>query len=186
MKLIVGLGNPEKKYDNTRHNIGFMVVDSYAQTKRIEFKNSVKLNSLVYKDKDYVLLKPLTYMNNSGIAIKKAMDFYKIEKEDLLVIVDDFNIDFATLRLRYKGSAGGHNGLKSIIQNVGGDDFKRIRVGLGDVKNNCIDFVLSQFSKSDIKTLEEKVYPKTNEIIDSFIKGQDFDKLMNIYNVNES
>jgi len=186
MKLIVGLGNPEKKYDNTRHNIGFMVIDSYAKKNGIEFKNSPKLNSLVYKDKDCVLLKPLTYMNNSGIAIKKALDFYKIDKEDLLVIVDDFNIAFSTLRLRYKGSAGGHNGLKSIIENTSGDDFKRIRVGLGDVKNNCIDFVLSEFSKSDIKALEDNVYPKTNEIIDFFINGTDFDKLMNKYNINES
>lgn len=184
MKLIVGLGNPDLKYKNTRHNIGFMALDYYAKEKRYSFKKKKEFKGEVYLSKDFILLKPLTYMNLSGESVQAVSNFYKISPEDILVISDDFNIPFLKLRLRNKGSAGGHNGLKSIISQVGSENFKRIRVGLGSPEYDTIDFVLSKFSKEDIKQMDV-TFEKIKEAIDLFIEDKPFDIIMNKYNTNE-
>lgn len=184
MKLIVGLGNPDLKYKNTRHNIGFMALDYYAKEKRYSFKKKKEFKGEVYLSKDFILLKPLTYMNLSGESVQAVSNFYKISPEDILVISDDFNIPFLKLRLRNKGSAGGHNGLKSIISQVGSEDFKRIRVGLGSPEYDTIDFVLSKFSIEDIKQMDV-TFEKIKEAIDLFIEDKPFDIIMNKYNTNE-
>lgn len=184
MKLIVGLGNPGIEYKNTRHNIGFLVIDEFARSKNLEFKNSKPFKALIYKDNNFILLKPLTYMNLSGESVKKVQDFYKINSKDILIISDDFNLDFLRLRLREKGSSGGHNGLKSIISSIGTEEFNRLRIGLGEVQYDTVDFVLGKFDKDKLKKIES-IYPKTNEIIEYFIDGKPYDYIMNHFNVNE-
>ena len=185
MKLVVGLGNPELRYKNTRHNVGFMVLDNYAKENKYSLKTKKEFKGDIYISKEFILLKPLTYMNLSGESVRAVTNFYKIDAEDILVISDDFNIPFLKLRLRNKGSAGGHNGLKSIIASLGSEDFKRLRFGLGSPEYDTVNYVLSKFSKEEIKKINETL-KKTNEIIDMFIKGESFDLIMNRYNVNES
>ena len=185
MKLIVGLGNPGLLYKSTRHNIGFMVLDAYAKEHNLKFKNKKEFKGDVCIEKEFILLKPLTYMNNSGEAVLSVKNFYKIDVKDILVISDDFNIPFLKLRLREKGSSGGHNGLKSIIEKISSNEFNRLRFGLGSPEHNNIDFVLSKFSKDELEQIE-KTYPKTNETINEFIKGTAFDLIMNKFNVSES
>jgi len=185
MKLIVGLGNPDSKYQMTRHNIGFMVVDYYLNSinKEAKFKKDFKGN--VYVDKDYIILKPMTYMNLSGESVRAVTNFYKIEPKDVLIISDDFNIPFLKLRLREKGSAGGHNGLKSIIEQLGTNEFKRVRFGLGTPEFDIVNFVLSKFTNDDLDKIS-KTCQKTNEIIKDFIDNKRFDVIMNKYNVDET
>ena len=186
MKLVVGLGNPDLKYKDTRHNVGFMVLDSYAKEKGYTLKTKKDFKGDVYISKDFILLKPLTYMNLSGESVKAVSNFYRIDPTDILVISDDFNIPFSKLRLRQKGSAGGHNGLKSIIEELGSKEFKRLRYGLGASSfDSTIDYVLSKFTAEDLKIINES-FTTTNEIIDMFIKGESFDLIMNKFNVNES
>lgn len=184
MRLIVGLGNPESKYDNTRHNIGFMIIDHFALKNGYSFKTKNQFKGMIYQGQDFILLKPLTYMNLSGDAVRLVSSFYKIDSKDILVISDDFNLPFSKLRLREKGSAGGHNGLKSIINSLSTNEFNRLRYGLGDINNNAIDFVLSKFSKEEIKIIEDS-YSKTDEIIKDFIDGKPYDLIMNMFNSNE-
>lgn len=185
MRLVVGLGNPGQEYQNTRHNIGFMVIDSYANANNLSFRMKKDFKGEIYIDKDFCLLKPTTYMNLSGESVRSVASFYKIKPEDILIVSDDFNIPFLKLRLREKGSAGGHNGLKSIIQELGSQEFNRLRVGLGSPEINTINFVLSRFSKEETKKIEE-IYTKTNEIIKEFVLGKPFDLIMNRFNINES
>ncbi|MCI8342346.1 MAG: aminoacyl-tRNA hydrolase [Firmicutes bacterium] len=154
MKLIAGLGNPGKKYENTKHNIGFMVVDLIAKKFDIDMskiKNKGFQGSGVVANEKAVLLKPVTYMNLSGESIKETMAFYKISMEDLIVIYDDISLPCGATRIRKKGSAGGHNGMKNIIQHLGSDSFTRVRVGIGDKPSNwdLADYVLSGFSKDE-------------------------------------
>lgn len=111
MKLIVGLGNPGKQYVHTKHNIGFTALDSYAEANKIKYKKSIKFTAEIAKTEQAIYLKPKTYMNNSGLAVKKVMEYYHIEAKDMLVIFDDLNLPFNKLRLRPSGSAGGHNGV---------------------------------------------------------------------------
>ncbi|MCB9498456.1 MAG: aminoacyl-tRNA hydrolase [Bacillales bacterium] len=181
MKLVVGLGNPDRKYKNTRHNVGFMVLDAFANKNGYVLKEEAKFQGLVYKDQEFVLLKPLTYMNLSGDSVYKTASFYKISPEDILIISDDFNLPFLKLRLREKGSAGGHNGLKSIIASLSSESFNRLRIGLGEPEEGAIDFVLSKLGKKE-KAAFEEIYPQTNEIISEFIQGIPFDTIMNKFN----
>lgn len=153
MKLIVGLGNPGRKYDGTRHNIGFDVVDCLANRfgdgrYKESFQGEViKVN---VESEQCLLLRPQTYMNLSGNCVGKAVDFYKIEREDVLVVCDDFHLPTGKLRLRPKGSSGGQKGLANIIARLGGEDVSRMRVGVGPVDEylNAADFVLRKFAKS--------------------------------------
>ena len=160
MKLVVGLGNPGKKYENTRHNIGFYFLDKFASDNSLEFKKEKKYHYARYKDVS--LIKPTTYMNLSGLAVASFKTKYGFD--DLLVIVDDINLPLGTVRIRESGGDGGHNGLKSIIQAIGSKDFKRIRIGVGNPDIDLISYVLSRFNDNEVKILEELV-PHINKIL---------------------
>ena len=158
--LIVGLGNPGNKYELTRHNIGFMCIDFLAQELNLKV-NKLKYKSLlcdtVIGDKRCLLMKPQTFMNNSGEAVAEAASFYKIPPENIIVIYDDISLDVGLMRIRRKGSDGGHNGIKSIILNLNSDQFPRIKVGVGkkpDERWDLADWVLSAFKKDELKTLK--------------------------------
>lgn len=158
MKLIVGLGNPGKQYEETRHNIGFKVIDELSERLNIPLDQS-KHKGLYgighVKGEKVILLKPLTYMNLSGESVRPLMDYYEIDIEDLIVIYDDLDIPVGRIRLRQKGSAGGHNGIKSIIAHIGTQEFNRIRVGVNRPSNgqSVSDYVLSRFTKEEQEVL---------------------------------
>ncbi len=161
MRIIVGLGNPTLKYSKTRHNVGFETIDVLSKKHKIKVKKN-QFKALIgegfINDEKVILVKPMTYMNNSGEAVKEIVDYYKVNpNEDLIVISDDLNLDVGVLRLRSKGSAGGHNGLKSIIKCVGTESFDRVRIGVGKVPANrdVITHVLSRFGKDDRKIVKE-------------------------------
>lgn len=184
MKLIVGLGNPTKKYENTRHNMGFVVIDNYLENKGIKEKYKEKFEALYLEtninNEKVIFVKPLTYMNNSGIAVSKFANFYKIAPKDILIVSDDLDLELGKFRLRSKGSSGGHNGLKSIISYLNTDEFKRLRVGISNNTDNVIDYVLSGFSKQEKETLEEE-FLILNKVLDDYFV-LDFQTLMSKYN----
>ena len=161
--LIVGLGNPGEKYENTRHNVGFQVVDELAErqnapVQKLKFK--ALTNLLTISGEKVLVMKPVTYMNLSGEAVRPAADFYKIPPERILVISDDTALDPGKLRIRQKGSAGGHNGLKNIILQLGGDGFPRVKVGVGGKPHpdyDMADWVLSKFTGEDAKAMDQAV-----------------------------
>lgn len=183
MKLIVGLGNFGKEYEHTRHNMGFDVVDKFADSIGEDI-NKKGFESLYLKAKymgeDIILVKPQTYMNNSGIAVREIMDYYDIDLSDLIVVYDDMDIETGHLKLKLNGSSAGHNGIKSIIAYVGSQEFKRIRVGIGAPKNNTIDFVLGKPSKEDSILIEES-QKNAVEALKIAIK-ESFNKAMTLYN----
>ncbi len=161
MYIIVGLGNPEKKYDGTRHNIGFQVIDKVAEKHNISV-NEKKHKAIIGKGyiggEKVILAKPQTYMNLSGESVRELIDYYKIEETtELIVISDDISLDVGQLRIRKKGSAGGHNGLKNIILHLGHDEFRRIRMGVGEKPSgyDLADYVLGHFSKEEQEQMSE-------------------------------
>lgn len=163
MYIIVGLGNPGKDYDNTRHNVGFMVIDEAAEKYHISV-NEKKHKAIIGKGfiagQKVILVKPQTFMNLSGESVRDIIDYYKIdEKTELIVISDDISLDVGALRVRKKGSAGGHNGLKNIILHLGHDEFRRIRMGVGEKPSgyDLADYVLGHFSKDEKAQIEESV-----------------------------
>ena len=157
--LIVGLGNIGVEYANTRHNIGFMVLDAWAQASNIVFESGRygSTTTVSFKGRKFTLLKPSTYMNLSGKAVRYWMNELKIQPEDLLVISDDLNIPFGTLRLRKNGSAGGHNGLTNISELLGTQDYARIRVGIGNEfgRGQQVGYVLGEFNEDEWKEIPE-------------------------------
>lgn len=160
MYLIAGLGNPTKEYDKTRHNVGFSVIDVLADRYRIDIsekKHKALCGRGVIEGQKVLLLKPQTFMNLSGESIRAAADYYKIEPEEMIVIYDDISLDPGQLRIRLKGSAGGHNGIKNIIANLGTQDFLRIKVGVGakPPRMDLADYVLSRFGAGEQKLMEE-------------------------------
>lgn len=160
MYLIAGLGNPTKEYDKTRHNVGFSVIDVLADRYRIDIsekKHKALCGRGVIEGQKVLLLKPQTFMNLSGESIRAAADYYKIEPEEMIVIYDDISLDPGQLRIRLKGSAGGHNGIKNIIANLGTQDFPRIKVGVGakPPRMDLADYVLSRFGAVEQKLMEE-------------------------------
>ncbi|MEL6580591.1 MAG: aminoacyl-tRNA hydrolase [Cyanobacteria bacterium J06621_12] len=164
-ELIVGLGNPEPKYDNTRHNIGFAVVDELAKVWQMPLKENKRFQGLfsegvVAGGRKIRLLKPLTYMNRSGQSVRAVADWYKIEPQSVLVVYDDMDLPVGRLRLRLSGSAGGHNGMKSIIAHLGGKDFPRLRIGIGKANGDkgTISHVLGKFAPAEAKAIEEILY----------------------------
>lgn len=183
MKLIVGLGNHGKQYLNTRHNIGFTLIDYFALNNNVKIDKK-KFKSLYFKgvinDKEVILLKPQTFMNLSGNAVRKVIDFYKISIEDIIIIYDDLDLPFGTIRLRSKGSSGGHKGIKNIIEHLGSDNIKRIRFGIETDKTNIVDYVLSEFPKKELLVIEE-VKDNVNKILMDYLM-LDFDNLMSKYN----
>ena len=181
MKLIVGLGNPGKEYENTRHNIGFMALNYFPGN---NFEQE-KFDSLYYKtkinDEDVLFIKPLTYMNLSGQAVAKFANFYKIDPKDILIIQDDLDLPVGVIKLKYKSSSGGHNGIKSIIQELNTDEVPRLKIGISNDKlMDTKDYVLHKFSKEELSILEKKM-PLIQEIIENFIK-YDIIECMSRYN----
>jgi len=159
--LIVGLGNIGPKYHHTRHNIGFDVVDHLAELHEVSFKTETlgDVASFRYKGRTFILLKPSTFMNRSGKAVRYWLQKEKINKSNLLVVLDDLNLPFGKQRLRGKGSDGGHNGLKDIDQMCGGNNYTRLRFGIGDefAKGNQVDFVLGDWSSTEEETLGDLI-----------------------------
>lgn len=185
MKLIVGLGNPGSEYANTRHNCGFITLDYLADKYNLDFKLEPKFKGMIAKidinGNKAILLKPMTYMNLSGESVRPVLNFYKIDVEDMLVICDDLDSNLARLRLRAKGSAGGHNGLKSIIQHTGTENFKRIKIGIGRDSNiSVVDWVLKKFSKEDLEVLNPSV-ESASDACEEFINEIDFMKISSKY-----
>ncbi|NTW53009.1 MAG: aminoacyl-tRNA hydrolase [Chlorobiaceae bacterium] len=185
MKLIVGLGNPELRYAGTRHNIGFEVIDHLARQSSASFssgKGNYRFTKIAAPGGPLILAKPMTYMNLSGHAVVAAMNFYKIQRHELLVICDDVNIPLGTIRIRSKGSAGGQNGLKHIIESLGSEEFARLRVGVGteNLPVSLSSFVLSKFSDDEKKTVE-KVIPVCMDAVLAFA-SHDIGYAMNHYN----
>lgn len=185
MKLIVGLGNPGVKYEGTRHNAGFMVMDAISEKLNVSI-NKKKFEGSYVKTKigneDVILLKPETYMNNSGFSVRACMDFFKISREDILVIYDDLDTPVGSIRLKTKGSAGGHNGVKSVIACAMGEEFDRIRVGIDrNPQINIIDYVLTRFRPDELEDLNHSVEQAANAAILAIKQG--FPKAMNRYNV---
>lgn len=162
-RLIVGLGNPGSEYEDTRHNIGFAIVDAIAEKARITFKYDGRADAFVGEGRvrggPVLLAKPLTYMNRSGDAVKRLAKRYQFVSRELFVIVDDINLVTGKLRLRQRGSAGGHNGVQDIIDCLGTDDFPRLRIGIGNdfPRGRQADYVLSPFSVDELPVIEEAV-----------------------------
>jgi len=182
MKLIVGLGNPGKEYAKSKHNIGFMVLSSFAAVNKLTFSRSVKFQGEIIKMQDAILLKPKTFMNLSGISVRAVAEYYGIKNEDILVVSDDLDLPFLKIRLREKGSAGGHNGLKSIIDHLQGNDFKRLRIGIGrDDDLDVVDYVLDGFSKAQEKALQDFIIT-TSQILALFLSSEKFDSIMTRFN----
>lgn len=184
MKLIVGLGNPGKEYENTRHNTGYIFIDSFAEKLNISFDKQ-KFNGLyaetTINGEKILLVKPLSFMNLSGEVVEKFVNFYKIDINDILVISDDLDMEVGRIRLRYKGSSGGHNGLKNIAFHLNTEDFKRLKIGISNNKlMDTKDYVLGKFSKEE-KEVIEKMKPTINELLQDFL-NLDFDRLMGKYN----
>lgn len=187
--VVVGLGNPGKDYTNTRHNVGFNTIDLIAKRNNIDL-NKIKFKSvygegLIGREK-VILVKPQTYMNNSGITVKELTQFYKLPVEDIIVIVDDIDIGFADIRIKAKGSAGSHNGLKSIIYHLQEDKFPRVKIGIGKKhpEQDLADFVLSRFSKEETPDIEDSI-SKAAEAVEAIIQ-EDIESAMNKFNTKSN
>lgn len=185
MKLIVGLGNPGKEYENTRHNVGFMVIDRLANEWNVKFdktKFNADYTEYTHNFEKYILIKPTTYMNLSGESIRKFYDYYNVDLEDVLVIYDDLDTETAKFRLRSKGSSGGHNGIKSIISHLGTDKFYRLKLGIDRPKApmSVVNYVLGRFSKEEMEKIDN-IYDKCIKCVEDFSKLS-FVELMNKYN----
>lgn len=189
MYIIVGLGNPDRKYVNTRHNIGFEVIDAIAEKNDIalgEKKHKAVIGKGMVAGQKAVLVKPITYMNLSGESVRSVIDFYKVdEKSELIVISDDISLDVGQIRIRKRGSAGGHNGLKNIILNLGHDSFIRVRMGVGDKppKLDLADYVLGRFLPEEREAVTESVRNAALAIETVITEGPD--AAMNKYNTRK-
>ena len=183
MFLIVGLGNPGKEYEGTRHNIGFEAVDYIADKYNIEL-NRIKFKGIfgegMINGKKVILLKPTTYMNLSGESIREVVNFYKISNEEIIVIYDDISLEVGRLRIREKGSHGGHNGIKSIIANLSSDVFPRVKIGVGGPKGDLVSHVLGKFSNSEKEILRESIMA-TSEAVTTIL-SKDTKEAMNKFN----
>lgn len=190
MVIIVGLGNPKKEYENTRHNIGFMAIDALAEKYNIsvlDCKHKALIGKGVINGYKVVLVKPLTYMNLSGEAVRVVIDYYKADAEnELIVIYDDVSLDVGQLRIRKKGSAGGHNGIKNIIAQLGHDVFLRIKIGVGEKPKgyDLADYVLGHFSKEELAVMQESLC-KVDGAVNLMLAGE-VDQAMNDYNKKSS
>ncbi len=189
MKLVVGLGNPGKKYDSTRHNIGFDVIRSLAErhqagTGKSKFDGLLQECSIL--GEPTLLLMPLTFMNLSGRSVQQVVDFYKLGLDDLLLVCDDFNLDLGTLRMRSSGSAGGQKGLADTIQQLASDEFPRLRVGIGPVPDrwNAADFVLSKIAGEEREIAKQQV-ERASDAVETWIRSG-IDQAMNQYNRSPS
>ena len=188
MKIIAGLGNPGKKYDGTKHNTGFMALNYFLQ------KNSLTLEREKFEGKytkqkiagnDVILLEPQTFMNDSGRSVAQFARFFKVNPQDILIIHDDMDMPLSKIRIRANGKSGGHNGIKSIIRDLGTSDFNRLKIGIRHPDNvteaSVVSWVLSQFNTEQQK-LMDTAYATANEVISDFIAGKSSQYLMNKYN----
>lgn len=184
MKLIVGLGNPGKEYENTRHNAGFKFIDKFAESKNLEFTKE-KFKGLycefIQNDEKIILLKPQKYMNLSGEVVNDFCKFYKIEPKDILIICDDLDTPLGKIKLKYKGSPAGHNGLKNIENHLKTSEYKRIKIGISKVgTNDKIDYVIGKMPKDELEKLNQ-ITSEAPQILNDYLQ-MSFDNLMNKYN----
>jgi peptidyl-tRNA hydrolase, PTH1 family len=183
VKLIVGLGNPGPKYHGTRHNVGFDVIDCLSRRWNIDLpreKFHAFFGDGILRDQQVALLKPTTYMNRSGDAVLAAGRFYKLEKDDLIVVLDDWALPTGQLRIRPQGSGGSHNGLNNVIQRVGFADFARLRIGIGKASGSPTQFVLTRFDPDEVETVKQSVESAASAI--ELWATQGIDAAMNQYN----
>ena len=181
MKLIAGLGNIGDKYSFTRHNAGFMVLDKLALDNNFSFREENKLKCFLAKSGDIIYIKPTTFMNLSGEAVRAVMDYYKINVKDILIVYDDIALDLGRIRFRANGSDGGHNGIKSIIKHVGTKEFDRLKIGIGPQPNiPSENFVLQNFPKEQLEELKE-ILKRADEAIEFYLKN-DIQKAQNKFN----
>ena len=184
MKVVIGLGNPGKKYEKTRHNMGFLAVDSLRKKLNINDERE-KFQALVSEKningEKVIFFNPQTFMNLSGNAIIEIINFYKLDpKKDIIVIYDDMDLSFGDIRIREKGSSGGHNGIKSIISHIG-EEFIRIKCGIGTKEKDAIEYVLGEFNQTEQKNLDE-ILENVNNCIIEMLNVQNLDRIMQKYN----
>ena len=185
MKIIAGLGNPGQKYDKTKHNTGFMTMDHYLDEKDLSLDKD-KFEGHWTKQKingeDVILLEPQTYMNESGRSVSQVANFFKVDPEDILIIQDDMDMPIGKIRIRANGKSGGHNGIKSIISDLGTEKFNRLKIGIRHPKNaTVVSWVLTPFNDEQQKLMDD-AFDTSVKIIDDFIAGRDSQYLMNKYN----
>lgn len=183
MYLVAGLGNPGREYEGTRHNMGFEVIDHLSaklgfEVSKIKFKGLI--GDISIAGEKTIFLKPSTFMNLSGISVCEAASFYKIPVQNIIIVYDDISIDFGRIRIRPSGSDGGHNGMKSIIYQLGSDEFPRVRVGIGGPDKNLVSYVLGKFREEEVKNLPEIVGNASNAVIEIIENG--IQSAMNKYN----
>lgn len=184
MRLIVGIGNPGSRYKNNRHNVGFQFLDFFVTKKLIRFRASkfdYHFAEGEFSGKPFVLIKPDTYVNNSGLAVLDCIDHYKIDVTDILVVVDDVNLSLSDIRIRKSGGDGGHNGLSSIIYHLQSNNFSRLRIGIGNdfESGNLVNHVLSDFDKNEFMQLE-KSFEISEQLAESFI-SDGYDKMLGTF-----
>ena len=184
MKLIVGLGNPGKKYDKTRHNMGFMAIDLLADQAKIDVDKEV-FHALMGRgtiyNEDVILFKPQTFMNLSGTAVQEVVHYFKIEIDDIIVVYDDMALEPGRIRLRKEGSSGGHKGMQNIIDCLSTEQIKRIRIGIGEPGEwDTVDYVLSKPLKDEVPLIEESIENAVNALKEAL--KSDFDRAMNKFN----
>lgn len=184
MKIIVGLGNPGNQYISTRHNVGFEAIDYIADEYGIclnEKKFKAIYGKGIINNERVILVKPQTYMNLSGESLRMILDFYKVETKDIIIVFDDISLNLGQLRIRLKGSAGGHNGIKSIISAIGTNEFARIKIGIGENRtyHDLADYVLGKFSDEE-KNIMDMAYKAVSKAVYKMI--DDVNSAMNIYN----
>lgn len=183
MKLIVGLGNPGKKYEKTRHNMGFMAVDLFSEISAIDVDKEV-FNGLLGRGKvfeeDVFLFKPTTFMNLSGTAVVQVVNYFKIPLEDVIIVFDDMALAPGNIRLRLEGSSGGQKGMQNVIDQLGTQDIKRIRIGIGEPEDDAVDYVLSKPTKDEMPLIEEAIKNASDAIKEAIKSG--FDKAMSRFN----
>ncbi|MFH1264868.1 MAG: aminoacyl-tRNA hydrolase [Planctomycetota bacterium] len=185
MKLIVGLGNPGRKYQETRHNVGFAVLAELARKFSLGPPKSKFQGEVVeanFEGHKALLLSPITYMNNSGASVLAARDFYKLSGEDLLVVCDDLNLPLARLRFRVRGSSGGQKGLADIVRRLGTEEIARLRIGIGEPSGGCdaTDYVLGKFTRREMPEIEEAIWRAADAAVDWVREG--IEHCMNQYN----
>jgi len=180
MKLVVGLGNPGKEYENTRHNVGFSFLDYYLGDVSFKERDNAYFFEKDINGEKVIFLKPLTFMNESGRAVRRFVDYYKIDLDDVLIVYDDMDFDVGFFKVKKSGSAAGHNGIKSIISYLGTENFKRVRIGISRSKYDKVNYVLGKFSKDDLDKLNG-VFQIVSKVVEDFVV-LDFEKLMSKYN----
>lgn len=187
VKMIVGLGNPGSKYNDTKHNIGFMAVDRIVKNLDVNFTEDKNFKAEIGSDfingEKIYFIKPTTFMNNSGIAVKALLTYYNISIKDMIIIYDDLDMEVGKIRFRQKGSAGGHNGIKSIIAHLGTQEFDRIKVGIGrpNGRMTVINHVLGKFDKND-EIMISNTLNKVDNAVNYYLQTNDFQKTMQKYN----